>query len=858
MNDCYTKMATSSQREGGRESAPPTPSKSSMEKKPQTADNDAQQLIDHQEEHPTRLQGGDSTLKQEDPQSPHIKEEEEELRITQEAEGLLCLEEAELTKLPLTGVSMKTEDHEDKPPESSCWLCPSDVQQMIGRQEERPPQPQRWISTLKQEAGGVPATHVKQEKEELWVTQERQHLLRSEEADPPKLPLTGVSVKTEDHEDKPPESSQLHHSPSEEKRGAEPPSSSSPQHMTTEADGDHCGESQADNLLAPLSDSEDEDRDNAQEPLSNNTNWEGDMRPHADNKYSERSKKDPETKMPKVYSTQQALDMILNQVNPCDSDGEDIALQPSSDSEISSDEETLPPPEKRGRLEKHTGPTEKAKDGTVWREEQVGRPLHHSPIESYAADGELTALVRKRVSSRLQSFLCFVTLDMLRTIQEWTVEHGRQTQHESWFVALPELMAFIAILLFRGVIKLPSLRDAWSAKLGQPLIVAIMARNRFQDIMRHLRFDDKDTRSERVGTDRFAAVSDVWGSFVSNCITSYNPGRYITIDEQLFPTKSRCCFLQYIATKPDKFGIKFWVACDLKSKYVCNVIPYLGKDPSRPTGERLSDNVVMKLMEPFMDKGRTVTTDDFFTSLSLAQRLLMRKTTLLGTVNKMRRELPESAKKNLDHNKFSTRVFSTSGATLTVYAPKRRKTVCVLSSMHSVVETGDTRKKKPNTVTDYNSKKCGVDVMDQMVGEFSVRSGTRRWPVAVFYNMIDIAALNAHALYQACTGVKERRVDFLVELASELAQPHLGAKKANKDTLLRQQPPTPGQGKRAMCQVNCRCKNNHATVRCVDCYKYTCGKCRKEMVWQCQVCSDNIQQGSQTQFTWGSLDIWSE
>ncbi|XP_041833685.1 uncharacterized protein LOC121634792 [Melanotaenia boesemani] len=197
---------------------------------------------------------------------------------------------------------------------------------------------------------------------------------------------------------------------------------------------------------------------------------------------------------------------------------------------------------------------------------------------------------------------------MLRTVQEWTVQHGRRTEESSWFMAVPELMAFIAILLLRGVIRLPSLRDTWSSKLGHPLITRIMARNRFQDIMQHLRFDDMDTHSERAETDRFAAVADIWRSFVSNCISSYNPGRHITIDEQLFPSKTRCCFLQYIATKLDKFGIKFWVACDLKSKYVCNVIPYLGKDPSHPSGERLSENVVMKLMEPFMDSAKSAQT----------------------------------------------------------------------------------------------------------------------------------------------------------------------------------------------------------------------------------------------------------
>ncbi|ROK74123.1 hypothetical protein DPX16_22264 [Anabarilius grahami] len=180
----------------------------------------------------------------------------------------------------------------------------------------------------------------------------------------------------------------------------------------------------------------------------------------------------------------------------------------------------------------------------------------------------------------------------------------------------------------------------------------------------------------------------------------------------------------------------------------------------------------------------------------------LRKTTILGTVNKIRREIPQSAR-HTDRNEFTTQVFSTTAATLTVY---------ILSSMHSVIQTDNTTKRKPNTVTLYNTTKCGVDVMDQMVQEYTVRTGTRRWPVAVFYNMIDMAALNAHVLYQACIGRQERRVDFLVELARELANSHMCAKEARKEQLLRTQPSTPSPGKRAMCQVKHQCKNNHATV----------------------------------------------
>lgn len=42
------------------------------------------------------------------------------------------------------------------------------------------------------------------------------------------------------------------------------------------------------------------------------------------------------TNMQKTYTTQETLELFLSDVNPCDSDGEEIDLQPDSDSEVSS------------------------------------------------------------------------------------------------------------------------------------------------------------------------------------------------------------------------------------------------------------------------------------------------------------------------------------------------------------------------------------------------------------------------------------------------------------------------------------------------------------------------------------------
>ncbi|XP_061895610.1 midasin-like isoform X3 [Entelurus aequoreus] len=277
---------------------------------------DAQHLNGRKEERPPTTQDGSSTLKQEDPQPPHIKEEKEELCISQSGEECFFgAREADLTKLPLTGVSVKTEDHEDKPqvdhllaplsdsdditshstedededyiqePLSSNIDCEGDMrthtdnkhpecskdrkkkkksekktgsQQLIGRQEERPPKPQDGISTLDQDDLQPP--QIKREEEEHNISQSGEEcLLGPQEADLTKLPLTGVSVKTEDHKDKP----------------------------------------QVDNLFAPLLDNdditsqctEDEDENNTQEPLSSD---DGDMRTHT-NEYPECSEEKAES-----------------------------------------------------------------------------------------------------------------------------------------------------------------------------------------------------------------------------------------------------------------------------------------------------------------------------------------------------------------------------------------------------------------------------------------------------------------------------------------------------------------------------------------------------------------------------------
>ena len=67
---------------------------------------------------------------------------------------------------------------------------------------------------------------------------------------------------------------------------------------------------------------------------------------------------------------------------------------------------------------------------------------------------------------------------------------------------------------------------------------------------------------------------------------------------------------------------------------------YVGKDYTRSANERVSDRVVMQLMRPYLIKGRNVTPANDFTSVKFATQLKEKQTSLLGTVNKIRREVP--------------------------------------------------------------------------------------------------------------------------------------------------------------------------------------------------------------------------
>ena len=329
-----------------------------------------------------------------------------------------------------------------------------------------------------------------------------------------------------------------------------------------------------------------------------------------------------------------------------------------------------------------------------------------------------------------------------------------------------------------------SVRDLWSSgSLGQPIFKAVMSVNRFEQILRHLRFDNLDTRHERCTTDKFAPHRDLWNTFIENCKRNYVPSVLLCIDEQLIPYRGRCPFSQYLPAKPDKYGMKVFLLADCKLGYIFNGIPYTGKTDSTsgPT-VGLAKKIVIDLSKDLWNAERNITADSYFTDFQLAEELLNNRTTYVGTVRKNKRDIP---------NEFTTKKRAAGSSifgfnqytTLVSYAPKKNKSVILLSTMHHDSEV-DKDTGKPDIIMFCNTTRGAVDTVDQLCHPYSVQRKSKRWPLAYFMNNINLAGISAFICFWKSfpgwnKGKLNKRRLCLCELGEKLVQPVIHKRSQN-------------------------------------------------------------------------------
>lgn len=162
-------------------------------------------------------------------------------------------------------------------------------------------------------------------------------------------------------------------------------------------------------------------------------------------------------------------------------------------------------------------------------------------------------------------------------------------------------------------------------------------------------------------------------------------------------------------------------------------------------------------------------------------------------------------------------------------------------------QTGD--KQKPDIISFYNNTKYEVDVVDQMCAQYNVARNTRRWPLAIFLNILNVCGINAFAIYKSNNGYNHNtsRRSFICTLAQELIKPHIMMRinykqmprtiiergrhllglEENKEAL------PPKRSKTGRCVPCGRKKNRSSRKWCDKCYKWICVEHQKVICPSC-------------------------
>jgi hypothetical protein len=148
-----------------------------------------------------------------------------------------------------------------------------------------------------------------------------------------------------------------------------------------------------------------------------------------------------------------------------------------------------------------------------------------------------------------------------------------------------------------------------------------------------------------------------------------------------------------------------------------------------------------------------------------------------------------------------------------------------MSTLHSSVAYSGDAKKTPGTITFYNSTKYGVDVVDQMARKYSVKAGSRRWPLQVWYNVLDLAGINSWVLYRQVTGKKISRRNFILQLATERSRPYTEQRAVASLQPYGEPADDEKSGMRRQCRLERLCKGNKTADICFKCQRPVCGKC---------------------------------
>ena len=215
-----------------------------------------------------------------------------------------------------------------------------------------------------------------------------------------------------------------------------------------------------------------------------------------------------------------------------------------------------------------------------------------------------------------------------------------------------EIQALVGLMHLRGLYGLNhhGIELLFTNSIGPNVFGATMSQQQMKFLLAHITFDERADRAELWPTDRFAAARNIFEAFNRNCSKFVIPSEFLAIDETLYPMRHQIAFRQYNPNKPHQYGMLIKSLNDSRFPFTYKAAPYAGK-PEQGDGlyyiSATEDYVKYLVNETEKDtslQGRNISTERLYTSIPLANWLLDRNITTVGTLTTNRIGLPNELK----------------------------------------------------------------------------------------------------------------------------------------------------------------------------------------------------------------------
>ncbi|XP_068208588.1 piggyBac transposable element-derived protein 3-like [Palaemon carinicauda] len=447
--------------------------------------------------------------------------------------------------------------------------------------------------------------------------------------------------------------------------------------------------------------------------------------------------------------------------------------------------------------------------------------------------------------------------------------YSRQKDVGSNFhISEEDVMVFLGLIIYMGLVPLPSIVDFWAVKTRIPQVADFMSRNRFKAIRSSLHFNDNDQAAG--SQDRFFKVrvpfSKVTREFLKVPETPIH-----SIDEVMVAYKGTRAgnLRQYVAKKPDKWGYKLFCRSSVDG-FVHDILMYQGETTfvSHPTQLSEEENAmsvtskfVVSLVKTIKDPSHAaVYADNYFTSIGLAKYLRSKYgCRYVGTARENRvghpplKSVKEMSKKTTQRGTLN--YVSSDG--ILVARWKDNSVVTILSTDVGVnpmgtVERYDRAQKKkvpipcPSAIQMYNNRMGGIDKSDMLTHLYKTPFRAKRYYMRLFAYLLDLIICNAWILYKRdCLALQTNPKplkDFRLDISNWLRSFKTSNFRITRNSLGTRDVPLPKRGQRAVLpsiesrqDATALHMPKHVTMRQTCKFCSTAGHIHRSR-WMCEEC----------------------